>query len=65
VARDYLDVMMGGRLDEWEKSGYFRQEIIPFSDHTFTLRSSQDHLTRAIAEWVGPAPETQLQRTVQ
>ena len=66
VARDYLDAMLGRRqVRELEATGNFRQEVIPFADHIFTLRSSQEHLMRAIAEWIGPAPGADPERPVQ
>jgi hypothetical protein len=55
-SRAYLDAVLGSQVRELEATGSFRQEVVPFADHLFTTRSSQQRLLRAIAEWVGPAP---------
>ncbi len=55
-SRDYLDALLGSQVRELEATGNFRTEVVPFADHTFTLRSNQEHLMRAVVEWIGEAP---------
>ncbi len=51
VGLDYLELMLGGRKDRLEKAGKVRTEIIPGSNHTFTLLSNQEDLMNVIRNW--------------
>lgn len=56
---DYFHVVLGEeRLAEIERDGLSRIEIIPGANHMFTLRWSQDRLSRMMREW---AEELRLQ----
>jgi len=50
--RDVLRGILGDRVEELEGDGPARQIIIPRSDHTFTLRRSQEELFSVIEEWI-------------
>jgi hypothetical protein len=48
---DYLRVILDQDLGPLLASGVLRREIIPRTDHTFTLLSNQEHLIRIIEDW--------------
>lgn len=51
VGLDYLRLMLGNKLLELSASGHLNVEIIPGSNHTFTLLSNQEDLTKVICNW--------------
>ena len=48
---DYLRLMLGRRLERYRKSGALDVEIVPGSNHTFTLLDNQEDLTASIGTW--------------
>jgi pimeloyl-ACP methyl ester carboxylesterase len=52
---DYIDIMLGKRLQTFEAHAHFQNLLIPEADHTFTLLRSQDALIEAMRAWADAA----------
>ena len=48
---DYLQVILGNRLETILRSSFIHQEVISGSDHTFTLLRNQEALFGVIEDW--------------
>ncbi|MHC4593582.1 MAG: alpha/beta fold hydrolase [Planctomycetota bacterium] len=48
---DYLHLILGDKIEELSASGRLRVEVIPGSNHTFTLISNQAMLSKVIRKW--------------
>jgi alpha/beta superfamily hydrolase len=48
---DYLQVMLGDEMKRWIESGRIAVELIPGTNHVFTLQWDQEHLLRVIQNW--------------
>lgn len=53
VGLDLLHVRAGGDLPRWLATGRFALEVVPRSDHVFTLLESQQRLVDLCASWMG------------
>lgn len=51
IGFDYLEVIFGRELQEWQSAGKLGIEIIPRSDHTTTLLRSQRQLLAKVEDW--------------
>ena len=48
---DYLSVILGGEVRQWNESGLLTIEVIAGANHTFMLLWSQDHLLQVVQNW--------------
>jgi hypothetical protein len=51
---DYPSLVLGDEMKRLKESRQLRMEIIAGTNHSFTLRWSQDHLLKVILDWVRP-----------
>lgn len=49
---DYLPVISGDAVQQWNASGLLPMEVITGANHTFTLLWSQDHLLQVVQQWM-------------
>lgn len=52
VGLDYFHVGLGDTLDELLSTGRLQIEVIPETDHVFTLLPSQEHLVGVVGCWI-------------
>jgi hypothetical protein len=51
-ARDFFNVLMGGKIAELESTGRFHHVTLERCDHTMTLLANQHDLIRAVRTWI-------------
>lgn len=55
-SQDYLDVLLGESGKELKQSGALRAASIPYADHVFTTRDSQERLLGLLEDWMNDLP---------